>query len=290
MSLLVRPPNWGMLNQVVHLMLVWVVEWGNSNQHLINQDAQCPPIKGSIMSWPNNHLWRQVLRRPTERVWLFCFWFYNLGQTKVSKHDVAILIEQDILRLQVSVEDVWLVQVAKSQCNLSSIELSLLFTESLFFWQVFEEFASLNEVHNEVDSVRLLEHIVHANDEWVIHLVQNQFLNLQTVDGLVLDDHVFSDTFHGVEFATDLALHQIHFAKGASANDRNKLEVVPSRPWESLSSENQLTLLTLRLILLFLGEITVELGWGAVVDLLLEFLYIWNGVTVCVVSHFNRAV
>jgi len=35
---------------------------------------------------------------------------------------------------------------------------------------MFEEFTALNEVHNEIDAVTLLEHIVKANNERMVHL------------------------------------------------------------------------------------------------------------------------
>jgi hypothetical protein len=46
----VRPADGGMLDEVVHLMLVFIVEGRDSNDHLIEQDAQGPPIQGVIVA------------------------------------------------------------------------------------------------------------------------------------------------------------------------------------------------------------------------------------------------
>ena len=46
----VRPADRGMLDEVVHLMLVFIVERRDSNDHLIEQNAQGPPIQGVIVA------------------------------------------------------------------------------------------------------------------------------------------------------------------------------------------------------------------------------------------------
>ena len=39
-----RPADWRVLNQVIHLVLVWIVKRRDTNYHLVDQDAQGPPI------------------------------------------------------------------------------------------------------------------------------------------------------------------------------------------------------------------------------------------------------
>ena len=102
-----------------------------------------------------------------------------------------------------------------------------------------KKFSSLDEVHDEVDAERFLEDIVHANDKGVIHLVENEFLDLERVDWVVLDDHVLSDTLHRVQLPILLATDQIHLAKCAAPNDTQQFEVVPGRLNQSLFSEDQ---------------------------------------------------
>ena len=61
-----------------------------------------------------------------------------------------------------------------------------------------EELATLDELHDEVDAVGFLEHVVHSDDERMINLMQNQFFNLKRLYGLVLDYNIFPDAFHGI--------------------------------------------------------------------------------------------
>ena len=68
-----------------------------------------------------------------------------------------------------------------------------------------KKFSALDEVHDEVDAERFLEDIVHANDKGVIHLVENQFLDLERIDWVMLDDHILSDALHRVQLPILLA-------------------------------------------------------------------------------------
>lgn len=45
-----------------------------------------------------------------------------------------------------------------------------------------EELTALDELHNEVDSVGLLENIVHSEDEGVVNLVEDELFNLKRLD------------------------------------------------------------------------------------------------------------
>ena len=56
-----------------------------------------------------------------------------------------------------------------------------------------KELSALDELHNEVDPVCLLEDIVHTKDEGVINLVQDEFFNLERLDGFMLYHHIFAN-------------------------------------------------------------------------------------------------
>ena len=54
---LLRPADWRMLDQVVHLILVGVIKGRDANDHFVNQDTQRPPVKCFIVSAAHDHLW-----------------------------------------------------------------------------------------------------------------------------------------------------------------------------------------------------------------------------------------
>jgi len=92
---------------------------------------------------------------------------------------------------------------------------------------VLKELSTLDEVHDEVDPVRLLEDVVHANYERVIYLIQNELFNLERLHRFVLDDYILSDDFHSIQFVLALVTDQVNFAKSASSNNANELEIIP---------------------------------------------------------------
>ena len=70
-------------------------------------------------------------------------------------------------------------QVSKCQCDLCCVKLSFFLREALHLRKVFEEFSALNKVHNEVDAIGLLKDVVHPDDERMVHLQQDQLLDLE---------------------------------------------------------------------------------------------------------------
>lgn len=131
------------------------------------------------MAGTHDHFWAEVLGRPAEGVRLVFVVLDDLRESEVRKHDVTVSVHQDVLGLEVSVEDLAVVEVPQSQRNLGGIKLGLVLGEALHLGQVLEELPSLNEVHHKVNPERLLEDVVHPNDERVVHLQQNQLLNQQ---------------------------------------------------------------------------------------------------------------
>lgn len=93
---------------------------------------------------------------------------------------------------------------------------------------MFEEFATLNELHDEVYAVRLLKNVVHSDDKGVINLVEDEFLDLKWFYRLMLDNDIFSNTFHGIVFIGNFTPNEENFAKSASTNNTDQLKIVPS--------------------------------------------------------------
>ena len=67
-------------------------------------------------------------------------------------------------------------QVTQGDGNLSNHKFSLIFLEPTIFDQMSEQLTSFNEIHDEKNSVLVLENIVHTDYEWVVYCVENFFL------------------------------------------------------------------------------------------------------------------
>ena len=101
---------------------------------LYNETYQTPPIGSLAMAHSLDDLWSQILRSTTVRVCastFFVSWQSLLAQTKVCDLYVAFVVQQHILRLQISVDDAVLMETAQSFDQLSSVEASSSFAEFL---------------------------------------------------------------------------------------------------------------------------------------------------------------
>lgn len=83
------------------------------------------------------HLRRHVLRRPAEGVGSVSELEANLGEAEVCELQMPVLVQHYVLRLQVSVEDVVLVQVLYGFQDLCEVELGLPLSHSAL-WNVVE--------------------------------------------------------------------------------------------------------------------------------------------------------
>jgi len=69
-------------------MLVSVEKWRDSYDHLVNKDAQRPPIYGVVVAISDEHFRGQVLSSAAERVGELAV-LDELGQAKVSYEQVT---------------------------------------------------------------------------------------------------------------------------------------------------------------------------------------------------------
>jgi hypothetical protein len=93
------------LDQVVHLVLVLVVKGGYPNDHLVYQDAEGPPVGREVMARADNHFRGEVLWSPTKRIRLARGVGCDFCESEVSKHDVAVSVNQDIFRFQIPINN-----------------------------------------------------------------------------------------------------------------------------------------------------------------------------------------
>lgn len=112
-----------------------------------------------------------------------------------------------------------LVQMTYSDGDLSSIELRSLLREAGSISQVHEKLTTSHKPHDK-EYLRLrLEHIAHANKEWMVSLHENLFLKLSALNLIVIEDDIFSERFHSINILRALLLNKEYFTKATSADD-----------------------------------------------------------------------
>jgi hypothetical protein len=88
---------------LVHLVGVLVVEGRQTVNHLVEEDTESPPIDGLVVAVTGENFRSEVFGSATEGVGLFVLLHVELAQTEVAQSDVAIVVQEDVLRLQVTV-------------------------------------------------------------------------------------------------------------------------------------------------------------------------------------------
>lgn len=90
--------------------------------HLINEDAQRPPVHALPMPLIQQDLGSQVFRCPAEGIGAG---LDLLGEAEISELEVSVFRNQQILGFEVSEDDVLVVQVFEDQYDLRRVETSL---------------------------------------------------------------------------------------------------------------------------------------------------------------------
>lgn len=124
--------------------------------------------------------------------------------------------------------DSFAVQFSDSQHNLGGVKPHDILWEALLGLEDFVELAAPDERHHEVESGFALEEVVHSDQEWVVGLEHDVFLEHSRLDLVVLDQHVLANSFDCVQLLLtfDDQFTQVHAAKRASAQLANNVEVL----------------------------------------------------------------
>ena len=101
---------------LVHVFGVARVEGREAGEHLEDERPQAPPVDCLAVADALQHLGSEVLGRAAKRARSGRRGDGLLREAEVGQADVAHLVEEDVLRLQVAVDHVQAVQVACGEC------------------------------------------------------------------------------------------------------------------------------------------------------------------------------
>lgn len=160
-------------NLAVHLVRVLVVEGRQSRKHLVQKDSERPPIHRLVVALSHKQLGRQVLGSTTEGVGAVFVLHVQLAETEIAQGDVALVVEQNVLGLQITVDDVEAVETLESAQKLGRVEPRAVDVEPLLLLQVVEQLTSVDKGQDEVELLGRLEGELEGNDEGVVNLRQH---------------------------------------------------------------------------------------------------------------------
>ena len=79
------------------------------------------------MSGSLDHFGRNIFWSPAKAVWVLeTSRIVNLGDSKISKFDITVCVEEDVFRFEISVYDIAIVEVAEGKRDLSSIKFGFI--------------------------------------------------------------------------------------------------------------------------------------------------------------------
>jgi hypothetical protein len=163
-----------------------------------------------------------------------------LAKAEVGKLDMAILIEQDVIRFQVSMDVVNLVDSFDRKNRLSDVKAALVFCENIFSNQKGHEISAWQEVHDEIEVLFVLEGVLKVDNPRVLGLHENFALGFD-VGHLVLVDHLgLFHLFHGNYLTSLLVAADAHLAEGATADNGERVEVTDGDLLAPAESEKSL--------------------------------------------------
>ena len=117
-------------------------------------------------------------------------------------------------------------EVRQGEGDLGCEELGLVLGEHAHLDQVAEELATLDELHQEVDAVLVLEDVLHVDQEWVVDLPQDVLLQLNVLHLLIFENDILADDFHGKKLFCSGLLNEEDLTESALADQFTNLEVL----------------------------------------------------------------
>jgi hypothetical protein len=211
------------------IVYVFSSEWSATIDHFIEQNTKRPPIHcRGVESTTTYDLWRHVFWGANERLGQrggLCggelqALFYGLGsrdytmlgQIEIRQHDVASVMHEHVLWLQISVNEPKHVQIFETREYLSSIEPGMGFHETLVGHplQHVEEGTTGTVGHHKVQTLGTLETIVQGHDEGVMHSSQYFAFGQHSVKPIPFRYILFGEHFHSIQMIRPFLPHQIH--------------------------------------------------------------------------------
>jgi hypothetical protein len=194
--------------------MVLVHEWRSTSYHLVNKNAQSPPIDCKAMACHLENLRSEVFCGSTKALCLVVV-LKELGKAEISNFDVTIHVHQDILWLEIAMDYLVGMKVSQPYEYLCSNKPDCFFLQPSLVAKVVENVAARNILEEKVDSQLILENVVHVNDEGVLGLSKDVFLRASVENLAFLDENVLVDPLHGILLAILRVDNQEHLSKAA---------------------------------------------------------------------------
>ena len=134
-------------------------------------------------------------------------------EPKICNLNMPIMINKQILRLQVPINNILLMQVHKPIQDLNKIKPGMLLLHPLNSLKIIKQLPPGTIVKHKADKVMRLKAVIHPNNKRMIKPLIDHFLILDNILLLVLGYKPLHHDLHGVELPVPETSDQVYFAE-----------------------------------------------------------------------------
>mmetsp|Transcript_76771 Transcript_76771/g.203866 ORF Transcript_76771/g.203866 Transcript_76771/m.203866 type:complete len:676 (-) Transcript_76771:172-2199(-) len=195
-----------------------------ASQQLERKDAQCPPVNCVGVPLRRDHLWSEIVRRPAGGERLAG---RDLGQAHVCELDMPRVIEQEVLRLQVPVDDLLAVQMLERKGRARHVELRQgLLTPQVLLVVRCVQLTAQRQLQKKVERLVSVVRLVESHDEGRIAHHLDVLLAHDTGLHAGLDDIPLAECLQGVRLSRFDVLGHLHRAEATASKKRVPFELL----------------------------------------------------------------
>ena len=121
--------------------------------HFVKKHAETPPVDAECVAHVLDNLWGEVLGCTTESIRKTCLWLLDFRKAKVSQLDMPFVVDKHIFGFEIAIDDAIRMQVRERQNHFCGIKPCPIFRKSDLVAQVEEQFTSVEEVCDEVQTL-----------------------------------------------------------------------------------------------------------------------------------------
>mmetsp|Transcript_84176 Transcript_84176/g.148800 ORF Transcript_84176/g.148800 Transcript_84176/m.148800 type:complete len:208 (+) Transcript_84176:473-1096(+) len=196
-----------------------------TTQELEGQNSQGPPVHCNGVTSRGNELRGKVVGSATRCV---SFTNHHLGQAHVCQLDISIFVEQQILRFQVTEDDLFAVQVLESENDTSCVELCMGFLaeEALLVVRSIK-LSTQGQLQEEVKCLGSVISLIELDNERRITHDLNVLLTHHTRLHARLHHIPLAKSLQSIGVRSVSLLHQLHSSKTTTAQKAELLQILP---------------------------------------------------------------
>mmetsp|Transcript_20183 Transcript_20183/g.47156 ORF Transcript_20183/g.47156 Transcript_20183/m.47156 type:complete len:246 (-) Transcript_20183:444-1181(-) len=155
----IRKLEWVFQQLSVRHVEIGAVEWRQADCHLVQQNAQAPPVYSFSVTLLEHNFRRNIIRRPDNSI-RSLLRDSVLGESKVGELDKPIHVQEDVLRLEIAIDNIHFMQIFQSHRNLCSIEGHPVLLKSLLPFNKREDVAPVDKIQNKTQFIVCLKRIM----------------------------------------------------------------------------------------------------------------------------------